>query len=152
MKRRGLRKTGSPLGFKSNQQKGSSAYGNSALLPENDGEGKLSADERLRRALDGLDPDFETRMVEVLTSAIVTTSMVEDGHGAQILVLRLAETSSALTTILASLMSLSPAAASNDQAIKQTSRRFRHALHRKVGVARHDFLRRTFHGQKGGRA
>ena len=118
----------------------------------------MSAADELRRAISGLDPAFEQRMLEEFTATIARVSMIADGNGGTVLCLRLAETSSALTTCLASLMALSPQAALNEQAIAETARRFRHALHRKVGVAKrapgtHEFLQRSFHtGQEGGRA
>ena len=60
-------------------------------------------------------------------------------------------------TVLAALMAVSPQAAHNEQAIAETARRFRHAFRRKVGLAKRapgtrELLRRTFHGQEGGRA
>ena len=114
----------------------------------------------LRKALEGFDDAHEQRLLDAIVSAIVDASMLDDGAGKPVLALRLGETAQALTTALALVLALSPPAAHNDAAIKQTSQSFRRKLRARVHHARrdpdlHEFLRQSFnHTDKarGGRA
>jgi hypothetical protein len=114
----------------------------------------------LERALSGYDADFEQQLLDRIITTIVDASLIEHADGRKTLALRLGESASALTTALACVLAMSPAAAHNTAAIKETSRRFRRKLHTQVDRARrdpglHDFLRRSFnHTDKarGGRA
>jgi hypothetical protein len=106
------------------------------------------------------DRAFEERLLDRIVETIVDASMLDDGVGKPVLVLRTAETAAALVGALASVLALSPQAAHSSNAIKQTSRSFRRKLHSQVNAARrdphlHDFLRRTFNHTdraRGGRA
>jgi hypothetical protein len=119
----------------------------------------MSAD-ALRKALEGFDPAFEQCLLDRIVSAIVAESMLDGVDGKPILALRLGETAQALTTALACVLALSPPAAHNDAAIKQTSQSFRRKLKARVHHARHspdlhEFLRRSFNYSdraRGGRA
>jgi hypothetical protein len=107
----------------------------------------MSAD--LRKALAGFDESFENLLLDRIVAAIVDASMLDDGDGKPVLCLRLGETAAALTTALACVLALSPPAAHNDAAIKQTSQSFRRKLKARVDHARrdpglHDLLRRSF--------
>jgi hypothetical protein len=114
----------------------------------------------LRKALEGYDEQFERLLLDRIISAIVDASMLDDGEGKPVLCLRLGETAQALTTALACVLALSPPAAHNEAAIKQTSQSFRRKLRARVQHARrdpglHDFLKRTFNDtdrKRGGRA
>jgi hypothetical protein len=114
----------------------------------------------LARAISGYDPAFEERLLDRIVEAIVAASMLDDGAGNPVLALRLGETAQALVTALALVLAMSPPAAHNDAAIKQTSQSFRRKLRARVHHARgnpdlHEFLRRTFNysdRSRGGRA
>ncbi len=114
----------------------------------------------LQRALAGFDEAFERRLLDRIVEAIVAASMLDDGAGNPVLALRLGETAQALTTALACVLALSPPAAHNDAAIKQTSQSFRRKLRARVHHARrnpdlHELLRRSFNASdhaRGGRA
>jgi hypothetical protein len=116
--------------------------------------------EDLARALEGFDEAFENSLLDRIVGAIVDASLVDDGAGNQVLALRLGETAQALTTALACVLALSPPAAHNDAAIKQTSQSFRRKLRARVHHARRnpdlqEFLRRSFNSTdraRGGRA
>jgi hypothetical protein len=115
---------------------------------------------KLERALAGYDSEFEARLVDEITAAIVNASMVTAGNGHQVMALRLGECANALTTVLAATLALSPAAARNRSAIKQTADGFRRKLAAKVRAAEdspdfHDFKSRCFHDgdrERGGNA
>jgi hypothetical protein len=89
----------------------------------------------LSRALSGYDADFEQRLVDALVTTIVEASMVTDGNGHRVMALRLGETASALTTVLASTLALSPSSARSSKAIKQTADGFRRKLTARVRQA-----------------
>ena len=73
------------------------------------------------------DQGFETALVEQITATIAAASMMSDGDGHQVLVLRLGKIAGALTTILPGTLTLSPPAVRTPRAIKQTAGRFAQA-------------------------
>jgi hypothetical protein len=89
----------------------------------------------LERAQAGFDRAFEERLTEAIMTAIADASRIDD-----CLVIRTGESAAALVTVLASMMALSPAAARNRSAIKQTADGFRHKLAAKVRAAERDPL------------
>jgi hypothetical protein len=118
----------------------------------------MSHRESLERALVGFDQGFETALVEQITATIAAASMMSDGDGDQVLVLRFGKIAAALTTIFADTLTLSPPAVRTPRAIKQTAERFRRKLQVRV-CAREplfsDFKSRCFHDgdrERGGRA
>jgi hypothetical protein len=82
----------------------------------------------------GFDPKFEARLVDEITEAIAAASMMSDGDR-QVLVLRLGEIASALTTVLACTLALSPSAVRSPKAIRETAERFRKKLTGQVRTA-----------------
>jgi hypothetical protein len=115
---------------------------------------------KLERALAGYDAEFEARLVDEITAAVVNASRVTAGNGHQVMALRLGECANALTTVLAATLALSPASTRNRAAIRKTADAFRQKLAAKVRAAEdspdiYEFKSRCFHGddeQRGGRA
>jgi hypothetical protein len=112
-------------------------------------------DRELERAMAGFDEAFEAKLVDEITKAIAAASMIDN-----VMVLRTGEAAAALTTVLASILALSPASTRTRAAIKQTADGFRKKLVRQVRAAEgspdfYEFKRRTFRDddeQRGGRA
>jgi hypothetical protein len=105
---------------------------------------------KLERAMAGYDERFERKVVDEITAAIANTSMLSDGDGHQVLALCLGQTASALTTILASTLALSPSSTRSRAAIKQLAAAFRRKLQACVRAAEqspdlYEFKRRVFH-------
>jgi hypothetical protein len=113
----------------------------------------------LRKALESYDPAFEAKLVEQIASAIVEASFVDAGAGHSVLALRLGEIASALTTMLANVLALSPAAARSPTAIREITDGVRRQLVARVRQAERDpevfnFKARTFNDsdpERGGR-
>jgi hypothetical protein len=122
-----------------------------ANLGETTAQGKPA----LERATAGYDPAFERELADVIIRAIADASMI-DG----VMVIRTGESAAALVNVLATMMALSPAAARNRAAIKQTADGFRRKLAAKVRAAEgspdiYEFKQRVFHDgdpERGGRA
>jgi hypothetical protein len=119
-----------------------------------------NASDAFHRAIEGYDRAFESKLVEHITSAIAEASFVDAGDGHNVLALRLSETANALTTVLASVLALSPAAARSPAAIREISERIRKKLVARVHQAERDptfsdFKARTFNDDdrnRGGRS
>jgi hypothetical protein len=81
------------------------------------------------RAARGFDNEFERALVEAIITAIADVSRVTDANA---IVLRTGEMASALLTVLASTLALSPAAARSPTAVRKTldelNKRLRHRL------------------------
>lgn len=111
-----------------------------------------ASSDAFRRALEGYDSAFESKLVEHITSAtsaIAEASFVDAGDGHRVLALRLGEIAGALTTILAATLALSPAATRTPKAIREISDKVRRKLERQVRQAERDpticdFKSRTF--------
>jgi hypothetical protein len=109
----------------------------------------------LDRAQLGYDADFERKLASAIITAIAGASMIEN-----CLVIRTGETAAALTTVLASMLGLSPSAARSPRAIKQITKSFGRKLTANVRAAENnpDFFRfkeRTFRNddrERGGHA
>lgn len=95
----------------------------------------MSRRDALARALAGYDERFEARLVDVITSAIADASMI-DG----VMVIRTGEAASALTSVLATVLALSPPATRSRAAIRKTADGFRHKLQARVRQAERDPL------------
>jgi hypothetical protein len=101
------------------------------------------------------DPASERKLADALITAIADCSLV-DG----VMVIRTGEAAAALTTVLASILALSPASTRSRAAIKQVADAFRRKLLAQVRAAKRDadFLNlkaRCFHDGdrgRGGRA
>ena len=119
----------------------------------------MSRRDPLQRAMAGFDTKFEARLVDEITETISAASMMSDGDR-QVLVLRFGEIASALTTILASTLALSPSTVRSPKAIREVAERFRKKLTGQVRAAEGNadvlnFKARCFHDgdeQRGGRA
>ena len=99
---------------------------------------------QVARATSGYDPAFERRLTDALMGAIVETSRIDN-----CLVLRLGELAAALTTVLASMLALSPTTARSPAAIRKTAEGFRKKLIANVSAAEcggdfYEFRQRTF--------
>jgi hypothetical protein len=107
------------------------------------------------RATAGYDEAFEQRLVEEITLAIGRASICSD---ANIVALRTGETASALLTVLAATLALSPAAVRSPTALRRTTGELGKRLQRRVAAAvsspdTRDFLhRRPFRSSRGGHA
>lgn len=104
------------------------------------------------RAVAGYDVDFERHLAEAITTAIAKASLADD---ANVLMLRTGETTSALLTVLAGTLALSPAATRSPSAVRKTLDQLGKRLRQRIAAAERDpatqdFLRRTFHGDHGG--
>ena len=114
-----------------------------------------AASRKLERAMAGFDEAFEARLVDEITKTIADASMIDN-----VMVLRTGEAAAALTTVLASILALSPASTRSRSAIKQTADGFRRKLAANIRAAEgspdfYEFKRRAFHSgdrQRGGRA
>jgi hypothetical protein len=100
------------------------------------------------RTVAGFDDDFERVLVEVITTAILDISRASD---ANVICVRTGETASALVTVLASMLAMSPAAASSPSAIRKTCDELHKRLRQRVAYASADsdlkqFIARCFHG------
>jgi len=96
------------------------------------------------RAAAGYDDEFEEHLVDVITTAIAEASMVTD---AQVMMLRTGETASALLTVLASVLALSPAAVRSPTALRKTVDELGKRLRRRVAGVQGEadaFRRRCF--------
>jgi hypothetical protein len=98
------------------------------------------------RAVAGYDADFEQELLEAITTAIGEASRVTD---ASAMVIRTAETASALITALASVLAMSPAALRSPTAIRRTIDELGKRLRRPIAAAERDpevqaFVRRCF--------
>jgi hypothetical protein len=108
-----------------------------------------------KRAVAGFDEDFERALVAAITTAITEISRASD---ANVICLRTGETASALLTVLAGMLAMSPAAARSPRAIRKTCDELQKRLRARVAHATadpelQDFLARVFHGPDvGGRA
>jgi hypothetical protein len=77
------------------------------------------------RACAGYDEEFERALVAAITTAIAETSLATD---AEVMMLRTGETASALLTVLAGVLAMSPAATRSPTA----TRKMLDDLHRKL--------------------
>jgi hypothetical protein len=100
------------------------------------------------RAAAGYDTDFEAKLAEAITTAIAEVSMVTDANA---MIIRTGETVSALITVLAAMLAMSPAASRSPTAIRKVIDELHKRLRRRVAAAQADeslqeFLRRVFPG------
>jgi hypothetical protein len=109
------------------------------------------------RATSGYDDKHERALADAIVTAIAKTSLMGDPA---VLVLRLAEISTALQTVLGLALGLSPSAVRSPKAIREITDRIRRRLVKSVGKAAadptmQDFLARCFRtddDQRGGHA
>jgi hypothetical protein len=99
-------------------------------------------------ACDGYDGQFECALTETIIGAIAEASRVSDVN---IIVFRTAETTSALVTVLAGMLAMSPATCRSPTAIRKTIDELHKRLRQRIALMRSDpgfdqFLRRCFHG------
>jgi hypothetical protein len=114
-----------------------------------------AASRKLERAMAGFDPAFERKLAAALVRTIADQSMI-DG----VRVIRTGEAAAALTTVLASILALSPASTRSRAAIRKTADGFRRKLAANVRAAEgspdfYDFKARCFRDddqERGGRA
>jgi hypothetical protein len=104
------------------------------------------------RAAAGYDLQFEQKLTEQITAAIVAASLVTD---ANVIILRTRETASALVTALATFLAMSPAATRSPTAMRKITDELGKRLRRRVALAAADpglqeFMRRTFNGTDDG--
>jgi hypothetical protein len=110
---------------------------------------------QLERAQLGYDEELEAKLTEAITTAIINTSMIDD-----CLVVRTGESAAALTTVLASMLAMSPTAARSPTAIRHIAESFRKKVAAQVRAAEadpvfHDIRARAFRDddrERGGRA
>jgi hypothetical protein len=100
------------------------------------------------RAAAGYDEAFERELLEAITRAIADASMVSDCNA---IVLRTAETASALLTALAGMLAMSPAATRSPTEIRRTCDALHKKLRRLIAQAERDahvqdFVARVFRG------
>jgi hypothetical protein len=100
------------------------------------------------RAVNGYDDEHERALVDAIMTAIADVSMVTDANA---VVIRTGETASALLTVLAGVLAMSPAAARSPTAIRRTCDELHKRLRRRVVHATADpelqsFLARVFRG------
>ncbi|MBR0742275.1 hypothetical protein JQ581_35600 [Bradyrhizobium liaoningense] len=105
-------------------------------------------------AFEGYDAAFESAMSAAVTKAIIETSKVP---GSGVVILRTAETASALTTALAGMLSMSLGATDSKPVTSKMLRELRKRLDRRIALMRsdaafQDFMSRVFHGGTGGNA
>jgi hypothetical protein len=93
-----------------------------------------------QHALAGYDEQFERKLVDAITEAIASTSMLTDADVHPVIALRLGETANALTTVLAAALALSPVATRSPKAIRQLADGFRRKLTARVRQAELDPL------------
>ena len=106
------------------------------------------------RAVAGYDDDFERQLVEVITTAVVEASMAADVNA---IMLRTGETTSALLTVLAGMIAMSPAATRSPTQVRKTVDELHKRLRRRLAAAERDFevqdfLRRMFRDDVEGHA
>ena len=108
-----------------------------------------------QRAVAGFDEAHERELLEAITAAVIETSKIAD---ANVIAIRTGELSSALLTMLAGTLAMSPSATRSPTAIRRTVDQLSKRLHRRLAAAERDpafrdFLHRCFHGTDvGGRA
>jgi hypothetical protein len=108
-----------------------------------------------QRAAAGYDPDFERALVDELGTTLATASLCTD---TKVMAVRISESIGALTTILAGLVALTPAAARSPTATRKLIDQIAKDLRRQVAQARadsevRDFVKRCFrNGDVRGRA
>jgi hypothetical protein len=100
----------------------------------------------IARARAGYDVAFERALAEAITAAVFATSHTTN---ANYIAIRTAETASALLTVLAGFLAMSPAAARSPTAIRRTVDVLGKRLRRRVAAAQScpdmaEFLRRCF--------
>ena len=100
------------------------------------------------RAAAGYDADFERKLIEAITTAIGEASIITD---ANVMAIRTGETASALLSVLAAVLAMSPAVTRSPTAIRKTIDELGKRLRRRVAQAERnadmqDFLRRVFRG------
>jgi hypothetical protein len=93
------------------------------------------ADALNKHALTGNAAAFKERLIGALTETIIKTSMVKDGDGRPVTVLRLAETISALLVCLASFTALSRQPYRDRKAIRELAKSFERTLRKRVEQA-----------------
>jgi hypothetical protein len=99
-----------------------------------------------QRAAAGYDEAFERELVDAVMEAIARASMVTDANA---IVMRTGETASALVTVLAATLALSPQACRSPSAIRKLTDEIRRRLLRRInhGQAEADVFRaRVFIG------
>src|SRR5262245_5594653 len=102
----------------------------------------------------GYDSDFERALVSAITEAIGRASMAAD---APALVIRTGETLSALMTVMAGTLVMSPSVRRSPAAIRKMTDELRRRLHRRIADAERDadvqnFIKRCFRGDVEGNA
>ena len=100
------------------------------------------------RATSAYDKDHERTLMEAVTTAIFNASKVSDCNA---VVIRTGEAASALTTVLANILALSPSACRSPTAIRKTVDDLGKRLRRRIATAEKDadlqeFIRRSFRG------
>jgi hypothetical protein len=111
--------------------------------------------DHLERAMAAYNERFERELADAIIRTIADASMV-DG----VMVIRTGEAAAALTTVLASILALSPAAVRSPTAIREAAEGFRRKLQARVRAAEQDpqfadFKSRCFRDddrERGGRA
>ena len=107
------------------------------------------------RATNAYDHEHEQALIEAITTALFDASKVSDCNA---IVLRTGEAASALLTVLAGTLAMSPSATRSPTAIRKLGGDIVKRLRRKVAVAEQspdlkDFVRRSFWGNdEGGHA
>ena len=102
----------------------------------------------LARATLEYDTEHERTLMEAVTTAIFDASKVSDCNA---VVIRTGEAASALTTVLANILALSPSACRSPTAIRKTVDDLGKRLRRRIATAEKDadlqeFIRRSFRG------
>jgi hypothetical protein len=95
----------------------------------------VSARTSYARAVREYDEAFERELVETIMEAIAQASLVSD---ANCCVMRTGETASALVTVLAATLALSPAAVRLPAAIRKLTDEIRHRLLRRISQGQAD--------------
>ena len=108
----------------------------------------------LERATLEYDAAHEQALMEAITAAIFEASKVSDANA---LIFRTGEAASALLTVLAGVLAMSPAVTRSPTAIRQTVDELGKRLRRNVSAAEQnadlaDFMRGVFRGDVGGNA
>jgi hypothetical protein len=101
-----------------------------------------------KRACDSYDKQFERALTETIVAAIAEVSRVSDAHA---IVFRTSETTSALITVLAGMLAMSPATCRSPTAIRQKMDVLHKRLRQQIAMMRSNpefeaFLRQCFHG------
>jgi hypothetical protein len=100
------------------------------------------------RAAEGYDDEHERALVAAIMQAIAEASRVTD---VDVMVFRTGEMASALLTVLAGTLAMSPAATRSPTTIRRTIDELAKRLRRRLTAAENDqdlqdFVRRCFHG------